>query len=103
VLDGHECAARPLTGDELVEVDRAVLAGLQLTRRPPRWRRLKHLDGYAISFGVSPQDIDSETRAHVLSADTDATVLTIRCVPSLEAPWCRPGCAITAPSDCPKK
>jgi type VII secretion protein EccE len=81
VLDGHDCAARPLTGDELVEVDRAVLAGLQLTRRRPGWRRLKHLEGYAISFGVSPQDIDSETLAHVWSADTDATVLTIRVRP----------------------
>jgi type VII secretion protein EccE len=83
VLDGHDCAARPLTGDELVEVDRAVLAGLQLTRRRPGWRRLKHLSGYAISFGVSPQDIDSETLAHLWSADTDATVLTIRVGPAL--------------------
>src|SRR5208283_1250754 len=48
-LDGRRCAARPLTGDELAEVDTAVVAGLQLTSTRPGLRRLKHIDGYATS------------------------------------------------------
>jgi type VII secretion protein EccE len=77
-LNGRRCAARPLTGDELVEVDTAVAAGLQPTSTPPGWGHLKHPDGYATSFWVSPSNITSETLDRLWLHDTDATVLTIR-------------------------
>ena len=77
-LDGRSCAARPLTGDELAEVDTAVAAGLEPTSTRPGWRRLKHFDGYATSFWVSPRYISSETLDWLWLHDTDATVLTIR-------------------------
>jgi type VII secretion protein EccE len=77
-LVGRRCAARPLTADELAEVDTAVVAGLHPTSTRPGWRHLKHLDGYATSFWVSPQDITSETLDQLWLHDTDATVVTIR-------------------------
>jgi type VII secretion protein EccE len=77
-VDGRQCAARPLTADEIAEVDTAVLAGLQPTWHRPGWRHLKHFNGYATSFWVSPADITSETLDALLSADTDATVVTTR-------------------------
>jgi type VII secretion protein EccE len=77
-LDGRHCAARPLTADELAEVDTAVVAGLQQASTRPGLRRLKHIDGYATSFWVSPWDITSETLDQLWLPDTDATVVTIR-------------------------
>jgi type VII secretion protein EccE len=77
-LNGRHCAARPLTGDELAEVDTAVAAGLQPTSTRSGWSHLKHPDGYATSFWVSPQDITSETLDRLWLHDTDATVVTIR-------------------------
>ena len=77
-LDGRRCAARPLTGDEFAEVDTAVAAGLQPTWTRPGWGHLKHPDGYATSFWVSPRDITSETLDWLWLHDTDATVVTIR-------------------------
>jgi type VII secretion protein EccE len=77
-LDGRRCAARPLTADELAEVDTAVVAGLQQASTRPGLRRLKHIDGYATSFWVSPWDITSETLDQLWLHDTDATVVTIR-------------------------
>jgi type VII secretion protein EccE len=77
-LDGRPCAARPLTGDEVAEVDTAVAAGLQPTSTRPGWRHLKHFDGYVTSFWVSPLDISSETLDRLWLPDTDATVVTIR-------------------------
>jgi type VII secretion protein EccE len=77
-LDGQSCAARPLTADELAEVDSAVLADLEPTWSRPGWRHLKHFNGYTTSFGLSPSDITSETLDDLWQADTDATVLTIR-------------------------
>jgi type VII secretion protein EccE len=77
-LDGRRCAARPLTADELAEVDTAVMAGLDSTRTRPGLRHLKHFDGYATSFWVSPHDITSETLDWLWEPDTDATVVTIR-------------------------
>jgi hypothetical protein len=56
----------------------AVAAGLQPASTRPGWRRLKHPDGYATSFWVSPQDITSETLDRLWLPDTDATVVTIR-------------------------
>jgi hypothetical protein len=44
----------------------------------PGWRHLKHFDGYATSFWVSPPDITSETLDRLWLHDTDATVVTIR-------------------------
>ena len=77
-LDGRHCAARPLTADELAEVDTAVVAGLQQASTRPGLRRLKHIDGYATSFWVSPWDITSETLDQLWLDDADATVVTIR-------------------------
>lgn len=81
-LDGWRCAAQPLTGDELAEVDSAVAAGLKPTSTRPGWRHLKHVDGYATSFWVSPRDITSETLDRLFLKDTDATVVTIKLTPT---------------------
>lgn len=77
-LDGQHCAARPLTADELAEVDKAVLAGLEPTWSRPGWRHLKHFNGFTTSFWVTPSDITTETLDELFQPDTDATVLTIR-------------------------
>jgi type VII secretion protein EccE len=77
-VNGRRCTARPLTGDELAEVDTAVMAGLQPTSTRPGWRHLKQVDGYATSFWVSPRYITSETLDWLWLHDTDATVVTIR-------------------------
>ncbi|BBX61504.1 ESX-5 secretion system protein EccE5 [Mycobacterium saskatchewanense] len=77
-LDGQSCAARPLTADELVEVDKAVLANLEPTWSRPGWRHLKHFNGFATSFWLTPSDISTETLEDLFRPDTDATVLTIR-------------------------
>ena len=77
-LNRRRCTARPLTGDELAEVDTTVAAGLEPTSTRLGWRHLKHFDGYATSFWVSPQYITSETLDWLWLHDTDATVVTIR-------------------------
>lgn len=77
-LHGRRCVARALTADELAEVDAAVLAGMQPGSIRPGWGHLKHFDGYATSFWVSPHDITSEALDQLWVHDTDATVLTIR-------------------------
>ncbi|OBK25317.1 type VII secretion protein EccE [Mycobacterium asiaticum] len=80
-LDGQTCAARPLTADELAEVDSAVLADLEPTWSRPGWRHLKHFNGFVTSFWVSPSDIDSEKLDQLWLMDAPevgATVLTIR-------------------------
>lgn len=77
-LDGKRCTARPLTADEITEVDAAVLAGLEPAWSRPGWRHLKHFSGYATSFWVSPRDITSETLDRLWLPDTDATVVSIR-------------------------
>ena len=77
-LGGRRCVVRPLTGDELAEVDSAVTAGLQPTSTRVGLRHLKHFDGYATSFWVSPRYITSETLDWLWLHDTDATVVTIR-------------------------
>ncbi|MBV8862194.1 MAG: type VII secretion protein EccE, partial [Mycobacterium sp.] len=79
-LDGRSCAARPLTADEIVEVDDAVLAGLQPAHIRPYWRYLKTPDGYVTSFWVSPSDITSETLEQLWLTDADVTVMTIRLI-----------------------
>lgn len=77
-LDGITCAARPLTAEELTEVDRAVLADLEPTWSRPGWRHLKHFNGFTTSFWVTPSDITTETLDELMNADTVATVLTVR-------------------------
>lgn len=80
-LDGQRCAARPLTADELAEVDSAVLADLEPTWSRPGWRHLKHFNGFATSFWVTPNDIGPEMLNQVwLSehSEVGATVLTVR-------------------------
>ena len=53
-------------------------AGLQPTSTRPGWRHLKHFNGYATSFWVSPKDITSKTLDRLWLHDIDATVVTIR-------------------------
>jgi len=80
-LDGPGCALRPLTADELAEVDSAVLADLEPTWSRPGWRYLKHFNGFTTSFWVSPSDIDSEMLEGLWPPDTaeiNATVMTVR-------------------------
>ena len=79
-LDGRSCAARPLTADEIAEVDDAVLAGLQPAHVRPFWRYLKTPDGFVTSFWVSPGDITSETLEQLWLTDADVTVMTIRII-----------------------
>jgi type VII secretion protein EccE len=79
-LDGRSCAARPLTADEIVEVDDAVLAGLQPAQVRPFWRYLKTPDGFVTSFWVSPGDITSKTLEDLWQTDADVTVMTIRII-----------------------
>lgn len=79
-LDGRSCAARPLTADEIIDVDDAVLAGLQPAQVRPYWRHLKAPDQYVTSFWVSPRDITAETMEQLWLPDTDATVVTIRLI-----------------------
>ena len=79
-LDGRSCAAKPLTADEIIDVDDAVLAGLQPAHVRPFWRYLKTPDGYVTSFWVSPGDISSETLEELWLTDADVTVLTIRII-----------------------
>ncbi len=77
-LDGATCTARPLTADELAAVDRAVLADLEATWSRPGWRHLKHFNGFATSFWLTPSDITTETLDELWRHETIATVLTIR-------------------------
>lgn len=82
-LDGQHCAARPLTADEIAEVDTAVLADLEPTWSRPGWRHLKHFNGFATSFWLTPSDITTEAVEALFQPDTadiGATVLTIRLV-----------------------
>ncbi|MGO9033119.1 type VII secretion protein EccE [Mycobacterium sp.] len=79
-VEGRSCAARPLTADEIVEVDDAVLAGLQPAHIRPFWRYLKTPDGYVTSFWVSPSDISTETLEELWRTDADVTVMTIRLI-----------------------
>ena len=77
-LDGSTFAARPLTAEELAGVDRVVLADLEATWSRPGWRHLKHFNGFATSFWLTPSDITTETLDELWRHDTIATVLTIR-------------------------
>jgi type VII secretion protein EccE len=79
-LDGRSCAAKPLTADEIADVDEAVLAGLQPAHVRPFWRYLKTPDGFVTSFWVSPGDITSETLEELWLTDADVTVMTIRII-----------------------
>jgi type VII secretion protein EccE len=79
-LDGQSCAAKPLTADELAEVDSAVLADLEPTWSRPGWRYLKHFNGFATSFWLTPGHIDSETIESLWEENPDvgATIVTLR-------------------------
>ena len=77
-ISGARCTAWPMSAGEIDEVDSTVLAGLQPTWSRPGWRRLKHFNGYATCFWVSPWDITSETLQDLWLADADATVVTVR-------------------------
>ncbi|MGA7054883.1 MAG: type VII secretion protein EccE, partial [Mycobacterium sp.] len=79
-IDRQSCAARPLTAAEISEVDSAVLADLEPTWSRPGWRHLKHFNGFATSFALTPSDIASEMLDALWLPETDATVLTIRLV-----------------------
>jgi len=92
-LDGQSRAARPLTADELAEVDKAVLADLEPTWSRPGWRYLKHFNGFATSFWLTPSQITTETVDDLWEPDTEATVVTIRLTTSggrpLVSAWVR--------------
>ncbi|OBH64500.1 type VII secretion protein EccE [Mycobacterium sp. E2479] len=77
-LDGLTCAARPLTAEELADVDRAVLADLEPTWSRPGWRRLKHFNGFVTSLWLSPSDITTDKLDELWEDETVATVLTLR-------------------------
>ncbi|MGO9385219.1 MAG: type VII secretion protein EccE [Mycobacterium sp.] len=77
-LDGQSCAAKPLTADEVAEVDKAVLADLEPTWSRPGWRHLKHFNGFATSFWLTPADITTDTLEELLLADVGAAVTTLR-------------------------
>jgi type VII secretion protein EccE len=79
-LDGRSCAVRTLTAQEILDVDDAVLAGLQPTDIRPYWRYLKTPGGYVTSFWVSPADITGEVLEGLWLSDADVTVVTIRLV-----------------------
>jgi type VII secretion protein EccE len=82
-LDGQSCAARPLSAEELAEVDSAVLADLEPTFSRPGWRHLKHFNGLVTSFWVTPADISSETLEQLWAAEShevSTAVLTVRLV-----------------------
>jgi type VII secretion protein EccE len=80
-LDGHNRLARPLNSEELAAVDSAVLVDLEPTWSRPGWRFLKHPNGFATSFWVTPSDIESDKLAELWppdAADIAATVMTVR-------------------------
>jgi type VII secretion protein EccE len=77
-LDGQGRAARPATAEEIAEVDSAVLGDLEPTWSRPGWRSLKHFNGFATSFWLTPSDITTETLDELWLPDTEATVVTIR-------------------------
>jgi type VII secretion protein EccE len=77
-LDGQSCAARPLTADEIAEVDSAVLANLEPTWSRPGWRYLKHFNGFTTSFWLTPSDITAGAIEELMLRDAAATVITIR-------------------------
>src|ERR1700742_2031693 len=77
-LDGHGCAAHALTAEEISEVDGAVLADLEPTWSRPGWRYLKHFNGFATSFWLTPSDITTETLEELWLPDAEATVVTIQ-------------------------
>ena len=77
-LDGQRCVAWPLTAEQFADLDTVVVAGLQPTSTRPGLGHLKHFDGYATSFWVSPWDITSETLDWLWLHNIDATVVTVR-------------------------
>jgi type VII secretion protein EccE len=77
-LDAPGCAPRPLTAEEITEVDSAVLADLEPTWSRPGWRYLKHFNGFATSFWLTPSDITTETLEELWLPDAEATVVTIQ-------------------------
>ncbi|WAJ42626.1 type VII secretion protein EccE [Mycobacterium sp. Aquia_216] len=77
-LDAPGCAPRPLTSEEITEVDSAVLADLEPTWSRPGWRYLKHFNGFATSFWLTPSDITTETLEELWLPDAEATVVTIQ-------------------------
>lgn len=81
-LDRRNVTARILTAEEFVDVDNAVLAGLQPERVRLRRRRLKQkAEGskeFVASFWMSPRDISSENLEQVWDTETDTTAVTLQ-------------------------
>ncbi len=77
-LDAPGCAPKPLTAEEIAEVDSAVLADLEPTWSRPGWRYLKHFNGFATSFWLTPSDITTETLEELWLPDAEATVVTVQ-------------------------
>jgi type VII secretion protein EccE len=77
-LTGPHCVARPLTAQEITEIDATVLADLEPSRSRPGWRHLKHFNGYTTSFWLTPSDITTDTLDELWAPDVGAAVITIR-------------------------
>jgi type VII secretion protein EccE len=77
-LDGRHCQARPLTADEIADMDAVVLAGLETERIRPHWRHLAHPDGYVTSGWISPRDITGKLLDELPVPEADVTVVTVR-------------------------
>jgi type VII secretion protein EccE len=82
-----------LTAEELAKLDAIALADLEPTRSRPGWRHLKHFNGFATSFWLTPSDITTGNIEDLLLSDVRATAITIRLVtrggrPQLSA-WVR--------------
>jgi type VII secretion protein EccE len=85
-IDGRRCSARPLTVEEIAQVDVDTLAGLHPGGLRVRRRQLHNTTAtdstyIASSFWLTPQDITSPTLEHLQASTADATVTTIRLVP----------------------
>jgi type VII secretion protein EccE len=85
-IDGRRCSARPLTVEEIAQVDVDILAGLHPGGLRVRRRQLQNTTAtdstyVASSFWLTPRDITSSTLEHLQHSTADATVTTIRLVP----------------------
>jgi type VII secretion protein EccE len=84
-IDGRRCSARPLTAEEIAQVDVDILAGLHPGGLRVRRRQLQNTKAtdstyVASSFWLTPRDITSSTLEHLQRGTADTTVTTIRLV-----------------------
>lgn len=80
-LSAHRCPARVVAGDELNDIDAALLDGESFTARAG-WSGLTTVTGTVASYSVSPGDISTATLDRLWSPDTDATATTVQLRPA---------------------